>query len=227
MSRSRRRQGTLSLILIAMILAVDQCIKIAVKTHMCLGESIEVTPWFLISFIENNGMAYGMTLFNKLALSLFRIILIAFLAWYVARNVGKRHSTAFIVCLSMVIAGAAGNMIDSMLYGLVFEQSTPFAPSAFVPVGDGYAPFLYGKVVDMFYFPIITTTWPDWMPFVGGDDFIFFAPVFNFADACITVGALLIILFHRHELEKMGKGMSFGRKKEKNDATKRAKGATR
>lgn len=221
MSLNRRRQGTLSLLVIIAILAVDQLIKIAVKTHMCLGDTIEVTPWFYIHFIENNGMAYGMTLFNKLALSLFRIILIVSLTWYIVRTVGRKHKTAFVVCLSMIVAGAAGNMIDSMLYGLIFEESTFYAPASLVPLGDGYSSFLYGKVVDMFYFPLIVTTWPDWMPWWGGDDFIFFAPVFNFADACITVGALLIIFFFRNELEKMGGGLSLkwlkgGKQNEKN-----------
>ena len=110
----------------------------------------------------------------------------------------------YVVCLSMVLAGAAGNLIDCMFYGLVFEPSTTYSVASFVPFGEGYSSFLYGKVVDMFYFPIIQTTWPDWMPIWGGEDFVFFSPVFNFADSCISVGVVLLFIFYRHELERIG-----------------------
>ena len=195
--------GRLSVLLIIVILIIDQIIKITVKTNMCLGESIRITDWFFIEFIENNGMAYGITFFNKLILSLFRIVLIGIIAYYIGKLVRRKHSTGYVVCLSMILAGAAGNIFDSMFYGLIFDASTPFGVSSFVSFGSGYASFLHGKVVDMFYFPLIVTTWPDWVPYWGGHEFIFFSPVFNFADACISVGAVILFLFYRKELESI------------------------
>ncbi len=196
--------GWLSLTVIAIILIIDQIIKVEVKTTMSLGEAIHVTDWFYIEFIENNGMAYGMTLFNKLVLSIFRIIAVSAIGMFIYRLVRQKHSTGYLVCLSMVLAGAAGNIIDCMFYGLIFEPSTTYTVSSIVPFGEGYSTFLHGKVVDMFYFPIIQTTWPLWMPFCGGEEFVFFSPVFNFADACISVGVVLLLLFYRGELEKIG-----------------------
>lgn len=200
--------GRLSVIIVFAILLIDQIIKVAVKTNMCLGESIRVTDWFFIEFIENNGMAYGMTFFNKLVLSLFRLVAIAFISAYIYKIVKAKHRTGYVVCFSMVLAGAAGNMIDSMFYGLIFDSSSVFSVSSFVPFGSGYAPFLHGKVVDMFYFPLIVTTWPEWMPWVGGHEFIFFSPIFNFADACISVGVVLLLLFYRSDLETIGSAFS-------------------
>jgi len=195
--------GRLSVLLIAAILIIDQIIKIAVKSNMYLGESIHVTDWFYIEFIENNGMAYGMTFFNKLVLSIFRIVLVSFIGYYIYRLVKAKYKTGYIMCLSLILAGAAGNIFDSMFYGLVFDASTPFTVSQFVPFGTGYAPFLHGKVVDMFYFPLIVTTWPEWVPYFGGGEFVFFSPVFNFADSCISVGAVLMVLFYRKDLETL------------------------
>ena len=185
------------------ILLVDQIIKIWVKTHMTLHEQIEVFSWFKIVFIENNGMAYGMEIGSKLVLSLFRVIAISVLGYYIAQQVRKKARWGYIVCLSMVMAGAAGNIFDSMFYGLVFNASSEFYTSYFVPFGTGYAPFLMGKVVDMFYFPLIVTTWPDWMPMVGGSQFVFFSPIFNFADSAISVGVVLLILFYRKEISEI------------------------
>ena len=193
--------GLLACILIITILVIDQIIKIEVKTNMSLGESVHVTDWFYITFIENNGMAYGMTFFNKLVLSVFRIIAVGCIGWYMHKVLKQKHSTGYIVVLSMILAGAAGNIIDSMFYGLIFNASSPFYVSYLVPFGSGYASFLEGKVVDMFYFPLIVTTYPDWVPFKGGQEFIFFSPVFNFADSCISVGVVLLLLFYRKEME--------------------------
>lgn len=204
--------GRLSVLLVAVILIIDQIIKVTVKTNMCLGESIRVTDWFFIEFIENNGMAYGITFFNKLVLSLFRIALIGVIAYYICKLVRREHSTGYVVCLSVILAGAAGNIFDSMFYGLIFEASTPFDVAGLVPFGSGYASFLHGKVVDMFYFPLIVTTWPDWMPFWGGREFIFFSPVFNFADACISVGAVVLFVFYRKELESINEVLLHSRK---------------
>ena len=191
--------GVLAFILITAILLIDQFIKIEVKTHFCLGESIHITDWFYISFVENNGMAF----FNKLVLSLFRLVAITAIGWYLRQVLKQKHTTGYIVVLSMILAGAVGNILDSMFYGLIFESSTPFSVAGFVPFGTGYAPFLQGKVVDMFYFPMIVTTYPSWVPFKGGDEFIFFSPVFNFADACISVGIVALFLFYRNEIEHL------------------------
>lgn len=190
----------MAIAIVVAILLIDQAIKIWVKTNMALGEAITVASWFQIRFIENNGMAYGMELGSKLALSLFRIVAIAAIAYYVWLQVRKGARSGYVACLSMVIAGAAGNLIDCMFYGLAFNASSPFYTSYFVEFGSGYAPFLMGKVVDMFYFPLIVTTWPSWVPVWGGDEFIFFSPIFNFADAAISVGVVLLLLFYRKEL---------------------------
>ena len=191
-----------TLIVVAAIL-IDQLIKVWVKTNMMLHESIRIFDWFYISFIENNGMAYGMQIGSKLALSMFRVVAIGVLAYYVWLQVKKKARKGYIVCLSMVLAGALGNLIDSMFYGLVFSASSPFFTSYFVDFGTGYAPFLMGKVVDMFYFPLIVTTWPEWVPMWGGEEFIFFSPVFNYADANISVGVVLLLLFYRKEISEI------------------------
>ena len=195
--------GWLAVLVVLSALVIDQLIKIWVKTSMTLHESIRIFDWFYISFIENNGMAYGMQIGSKLALSLFRVAAISLLAYYVWLQVRNKARKGYIVCLSMVLAGAIGNLIDSMFYGLVFSASSPFYTSYFVEFGTGYAPFLMGKVVDMFYFPLIVTTWPEWVPMWGGQEFIFFSPVFNYADANISVGVVLLLLFYRKEISQI------------------------
>lgn len=197
-------KGRLAIILVVAILLIDQAIKIWVKTSMMLHESIHVFDWFYITFIENMGMAFGMQLGSKLILSLFRVAAISVLGYYIWKQVRKNARTGYIVCLSMVLAGAAGNLIDCLFYGLMFTESSPYYVSYIVPFGTGYAPFLMGKVVDMFYFPIINTTWPDWMPLVGGDKFVFFSPVFNFADASITTGVICLLIFCSKDLSTIG-----------------------
>lgn len=188
--------------IVVAILLIDQIIKIEVKTNMTLGEAKRVTDWFYIEFIENNGMAYGMKFINKLVLSLFRLFAIGFIGYYLAKIIKKDVAPlGYIVLIAMVLAGAAGNLIDCLFYGLIFDASTPFTVSQFVPFGDGYSTFLHGKVVDMFYFPIIQTTWPEWIPYIGGSEYVFFSPVFNFADACISVGVVALLLFYRKQLE--------------------------
>lgn len=188
--------------IVVAILLIDQIIKIEVKTNMTLGEAKRVTDWFYIEFIENNGMAYGMKFINKLVLSLFRLFAIGFISYYLAKIIKKNVAPlGYIVLIAMVLAGAAGNLIDCLFYGLIFDASTPFTVSQFVPFGEGYSSFLHGKVVDMFYFPIIQTTWPEWVPYFGGSEYVFFSPVFNFADACISVGVVALLLFYRKQLE--------------------------
>ncbi len=196
-------KGRLATLIIVAILLIDQAIKIWVKTSMTLHESIHVTDWFYITFIENMGMAFGMQLGSKIVLSLFRVVAIGVLGYYIWQQVKSNARTGYIVCLSLVLAGAAGNLIDCMFYGMIFNESSPYYLSYFVDFGTGYAPFLMGKVVDMFYFPLIETEWPTWMPFVGGQHFVFFSPVFNFADASISVSVVLLLLFYREEISKI------------------------
>lgn len=196
-------QGRVAAIIIVAILLIDQLIKIWVKTNMSLHESIHVFDWFYISFIENNGMAYGFQFGSKLLLSLFRLVAIFIIGYYIWLQTRKKVKWGYVVCLSLVLAGAAGNLIDCMFYGLCFSASDPVTVSEFVGFGNGYAPFLMGKVVDMFYFPIIETTWPSWMPFWGGEKFVFFSPVFNFADSAISVGVVALLLFYRREISQI------------------------
>ena len=196
-------KGRLATLIIVAILLIDQAIKIWVKTSMTLHESIRVTDWFYITFIENMGMAFGMQLGSKIVLSLFRVVAIGVLGYYIWQQVKRNARTGYLVCLSMVLAGAAGNLIDCMFYGMMFNESSPYYLSYLVDFGTGYAPFLMGKVVDMFYFPLIETEWPTWMPFVGGEHFVFFSPVFNFADASISVSVVLLLLFYREEISKI------------------------
>ena len=197
------KRGWMAVLIITAILLIDQVIKIWVKTNMTLHEQIEIFSWFKIVFIENNGMAYGMEIGSKLVLSIFRMVAISLLGYYIYGQVKKKARWGYLVCLSMVMAGAIGNLLDSMFYGLVFNASSEYYTSYWVPFGNGYAPFLMGKVVDMFYFPLIVTTWPDWVPFVGGNSYVFFSPIFNFADASISVGVVLLLLFYRKEISEI------------------------
>lgn len=216
-------KGKRLLLLGMLLVVVDQAIKILVKTNMSLGESFSVIGnWFQILFIENEGMAFGMKFggaVGKIFLSLFRIALFGFLCWWITRLVRSSYlrdaagkpavvnghlqldcredgrpkvPAGVLVGLTLITAGAFGNIIDSLFYGLIFSESAPGVVATF---GGSYASFLSGKVVDMFYFPLVDTVWPSWMPFVGGNRFLFFAPVFNFADSCVTVGAFYLVFF--------------------------------
>lgn len=194
-------KGRMAAIIVTVILFIDQAIKIWVKTHMFRGEKIHITDWFYIYFTENPGMAFGMEIFNKLFLTSFRIIAAGLIIWYIwkiCKKTKDKIPTGYIVCLSAILAGALGNIIDCVCYGAIFSESGYGFDkvASFVPIGEGYAPWFYGKVVDMFYFPLIETNWPSWMPFVGGEHFIFFSPIFNFADAAISCGIVALILFY-------------------------------
>lgn len=183
-------------LIVAICLIIDQVIKLSVKLNMRLYESIHVTDWFYIYFTENPGMAFGMEIFGKLFLTLFRLVAVSFLIYYVCKIRDKGFPKGYLVCVALIIAGAAGNIVDCVLYGPLFSDSTPYSVAQLVPWGEGYAPFLKGKVVDMFYFPLVSWNWPDWLPFIGGNHFIFFSPIFNFADACISCGVIAILLFY-------------------------------
>lgn len=195
-------QDRLAALIIIAVLVIDQVIKIWVKTSMYMHESIRIADWFYIYFTENNGMAFGMELFGKLFLTSFRVVAVCLIAWYLLRVVNKHYKTGYIVCLSLILSGAMGNIIDSIFYGEIFSESTRTQIASWVPLGEGYGSWLHGKVVDMFYFPIIDTNWPSWMPFVGGEHFIFFSPIFNFADAAISCGIIAMLLFYSRYLNQ-------------------------
>lgn len=183
------------------LLIIDQISKIWIKTNMTIGESIPVFgSWFQIYFIENNGMAFGMQfggVWGKILLTAFRIVLIGFIIGYIKSLISKKAPVAVVFGVSLILIGAMGNVIDSLFYGLLFGESTFTQIASFLPEGGGYAPFMQGKVVDMLYFPLIDTTLPEWIPFWGGEDFIFFRPIFNIADSCITIGVAYLLLFQR------------------------------
>ncbi len=198
--------GKISIITISTILLIDQILKIWIKTHMALYEKTSVLGnWFYINFVENNGMAFGMEFggdFGKLFLSIFRIVAVSGIAYYLYSTIKKGATTGFIICLSMILAGAIGNIIDSAFYGLIFSDSPEYMPhfkqvAQFLPESGGYAGFLHGKVVDMFWFPIIQGHYPSWIPFIGGSEYMFFRPVFNVADSAISVGIFIIIIFQK------------------------------
>jgi signal peptidase II len=188
------------LIIVFLVLLIDQLIKIYIKTHFYLGEEVHVAGnWFILHFTENNGMAYGMEFggtFGKLFLSSFRILAVAGLGWYLWSIIKKKDDPLYITCIALIFAGAFGNIIDSAFYGIIFSDSG-YDIARFMPEEGGYSTFLHGKVVDMFYFPVIEGHFPSWFPVWGGEEFIFFRPVFNFADASISVGVALIILYQK------------------------------
>ena len=195
---SRKNKYILSIILFMTVLVIDQIIKVNVKTGMYLGERIEITSWFSLVFVENNGMAFGWELWGgKLLLTLFRLIAVGFIGWFIYSEINKRRPTGYIVCLTLIAAGAAGNIIDCLFYGLIFNNPPYPQVAELQPWGAGYGEFLYGRVVDMFYFPLIEWDMPTWMPFYPGEHCIFFSPIFNFADAAISCGIIALLLFYR------------------------------
>jgi len=195
-----------AVIIIFLVLLADQVLKIWIKTHMTLGDEIHMMGnWFIIHFTENEGMAFGMKFggsFGKLILSIFRIIAVVAIGWYLIKISRAKESTGLIISLSLIFAGAMGNIIDSAFYGLIFSESKFHEIAQLFPPGGGYGHFLHGKVVDMLYFPVLRGAYPQWIPIWGGDEFIFFRPVFNIADSSITVGVFILIIFQKKLFKK-------------------------
>jgi len=191
---------TKSILIVLLVLFFDQLLKFWIKSNMMLGDEFIIAKnWFIIHFVENNGMAFGLEFGNSIGkyfLSIFRIIAVGAIGWYISTLWKRDVPFGVIACFSLIMAGAIGNILDSAFYGLIFNESYGQVATLF-PAGGGYSSFLQGRVVDMFYFPLISGNYPSWFPFVGGNDFIFFRPVFNLADSSITVGIISILIFYR------------------------------
>ena len=197
-----KKRSLIALAIFLAVIVIDQIVKIAVKTHMSLYEQIDVASWFKIFFVENRGMAFGMSFIGTSILSAFRIVAVVAFVYLLAVLCRRKYPIGLVACVSLVVAGALGNIIDNCFYGMYFSESLPYSlPAEYVGWGNGYSSFLSGKVVDMFYFPFFT--WPDWMPLVGGD--VFFGAVFNIADAAISCGAVAILIFYNKYLTTKGK----------------------
>lgn len=197
---STKSKTALSLAIILFVIIVDQIVKVAVKTNMSLYENIDITPWFKLRFIENNGMAFGWELFGKYFLTSFRIVAIGFITWILTRAIRRQASTYMIVCLSLVVAGATGNVIDCLFYGLIFNDPPYGQVAEFVGWGNGYGSFMLGRVVDMFYFPLFEWNAPQW-PWLNsvsflpdaGEHCVFFSAIFNVADAAVSCAVIALI----------------------------------
>ena len=198
-------KARIAILIILLVLVADQALKIWVKTTMMIGEEHRIIGnWFILHFTENNGMAFGLEFgkeIGKYFLSIFRIVAVTFIGIYISRIIKKTVPLGFIIAVSLIFAGATGNIIDSAFYGLLFDHSY-YQLAQFLPEAGGYAGFLQGRVVDMFYFPIINGHWPSWSPINASEQFIFFRPVFNIADSAITSGMFIILLFYRKTLQK-------------------------
>jgi signal peptidase II len=187
------------LLIILLVLVLDQALKIYIKTHFVLGEEYRIAPWFIIHFTENNGMAFGMQFsgqYGKIFLSVFRIAALAAIGYYLWTLIKRKAPQGLIASFALIFAGAMGNILDSTFYGVLFSDSS-YELSRFLPKEGGYESLLHGKVVDMFYFPLLEGHFPSWVPFWGNEEFLFFRPVFNISDSAITVGVVLILLFQK------------------------------
>lgn len=194
---------------VAVLLVIDQTVKIWIKTHLPLYQSIDVFSWFKIYFTENPGMAFGIELVDTYILTIFRLIVVSILGYFIFKLIKADYKFGYILCLSCILAGALGNIIDCVFYGVIFDHSYGQV-ATFLPAGGGYSTFLHGKVVDMLYFPLINTVLPEWLPFRGGTEFIFFRPIFNIADSCICVSVFVLLIFYRQSLSE---SFSTGKKK--------------
>ena len=195
-----------AILIVVLVIIVDQALKIWIKTNFPIGHVKDLfgLHWAQLYFIENEGMAWGWKWggdWGKMLLTLFRLAAVIFGTWYLVRIVKHNYSKGFIICASLIYAGALGNLIDSMFYGMIFEDSTYTHVAKIFPP-HGYAGFLHGKVVDMLYFPMVHSTFPEWMPFIGGKDFEFFSPIFNIADASISIGVITLLLFQKRLVRK-------------------------
>lgn len=188
--------------LIVLVIVADQALKVWVKTHFYLNEDFEIMPWFHLHFVQNNGMAFGLDFLNKLVLTFLRMGLFGFLIWYLHRlsRLG-RAPWGYLVSVALIAAGAFGNIVDCVAYGEIFTNPMPPQVAHMVPWGEGYGGMFQGLVVDMFYFPLFSFTWPEWLPLLGGHTFSFFDPVFNIADVAISVGMIAIVLFYFNYME--------------------------
>lgn len=188
--------------LIVLVIVADQALKVWVKTHFYLNEDLEIMPWFHLHFVQNNGMAFGLDFLNKLVLTFLRMGLFGFLIWYLHRlsRLG-RAPWGYLVSVALIAAGAFGNIVDCVAYGEIFTNPMPPHVAHMVPWGEGYGGMFQGLVVDMFYFPLFSFTWPEWLPLLGGHTFSFFDPVFNIADVAISVGMIAIVLFYFNYME--------------------------
>ena len=187
--------------IILFIILSDQFLKIWIKTHFYLGEEYAITPWFVIKFIQNNGMAFGMELISKLFLTFGRILAVIVFIWALWEIIPNRKiRLGFLISFALIIAGAAGNVFDCVFYGEIFSNPEPPEIAKIFPEGGGYAGWFEGKVVDMLYFPLFSFVWPDWIPMLGGSRFEFFEYIFNIADASITIGVMMLIFFYSSDL---------------------------
>lgn len=188
-------------IIALLVVILDQALKIWVKTSFFLGEEREIFSWFKLSFVENNGMAFGWQFGSKLFLTIFRIVFVGAIIYYLVKLKNSQGvKFGYLICVALVLAGAIGNIIDCMFYGIIFNDPAPIATATMFPEGGGYAPFLHGRVVDMLSFPLFSIDWPSWMPIIGGKHFEFFKPVFNLADAAISCGIIAILLFYSKQM---------------------------
>lgn len=195
--------GWLVAIVMLLVVVADQAVKFYVKTHFYMGEAFEVFPWFQIKFIENNGMAFGMELFNKFILTFGRIAAVAFFIWFIKKTLSlKGLKKGLYIACALITAGAAGNIFDCVFYGEIFNNPFPPEHAVLFPTGGGYAGWFEGRVVDMLYFPFFSFTWPSWIPGLGGKEYEFFQYIFNIADASICVGVALLILFFSSDCSK-------------------------
>lgn len=202
MNRATSKRAWIAAIIFVAVIVADQALKIWVKTHFCYGEELTICSKFRLLFIENNGMAFGMEMGSKLVLTWFRIIAVFLLIYYIVRlcRQGDLRPVGYLVCISLITAGAVGNVIDCIAYGLIFNQPGYREVATLFPADGGYAGIFNGRVVDMLYFPLAEWDWPQWMPAIGGDHFIFFQPVFNIADAMLSIGVIALILFYSRHL---------------------------
>lgn len=196
-------RGVWAIIIILFVIIADQTLKIWIKTHFYLGEDYQITPWFHLKFIENNGMAFGMELWSKVLLTSLRLVAVAFLIWvlFKIKNV-KSIRNGCLVAMALITAGAAGNIFDCVLYGRIFTNPMPPLVAQFSDF-NGYAPWFEGQVVDMLYFPLFNIHLPSWFPFGGGTDYEFFQYIFNIADASICIGVLLLLIFYSKDFYEM------------------------